>query len=313
MTSPFISICIPAYKRVNYLKRLLNSIQIQSFTNLEVIISDDSDDNSVEALIQEFNQKFTICYFKNEKPLGTPANWNHAISKASGEWIKLIHDDDWFAGADSLEQFANLTNTNSKFIISAYENSDEETKKNEVVLFPIESKNSILENPLLLLAKNIIGPPSVTLFHCSIKEKYDERLKWRVDMEYYIRIIAQEKDFAVINKPLINVGISESQVTNSCLNIPTVEIPEIFILLSKYGTKPLRNIFVFDAYWRILRNTNIKSTEQLESFGQKAWPIPIVNMIKVQSNFSQPFLKIGPVSKLLMILSYAYNLIKSNF
>ena len=313
MTSPFISICIPAYKRVNYLKRLLNSIQIQSFTNFEVIISDDSDDNSVEALIQEFNQKFTICYFKNEKPLGTPANWNHAISKARGEWIKLMHDDDWFAEADSLEQFANLTNTNSKFIISAYANSDEEKKKKEVVLFPTKSKNGILENPLLLLAKNIIGPPSVTLFHSSIKEKYDERLKWRVDMEYYIRIIAQENNFAVINKPLINVGISESQVTNSCLNIPAVEIPEIFILLSKYSTKPLRNIFVFDAYWRILRNTNIKSTEQLESYGQKAWPLVIVNMVMVQSNFSQSLLKIGPVSKLLMALSYAYNLIKSNF
>ena len=106
-----------------------------------------------------------------------------------------MHDDDWFAEADSLEKFANLTNTNSKFIISAYANSDEETKKKEVILFPTDSKNGILENPLLLLAKNIIGPPSVTLFHCSIKEKYDERLKWRVDMEYYIRIIAQEKDF----------------------------------------------------------------------------------------------------------------------
>ena len=313
MALPFISICIPAYKRVNYLKRLLASIEIQSFTNFEVIISDDSDDNSVEALIKEFSNKFAIFYFKNEKPLGTPANWNHAISKARGEWIKLIHDDDWFAEANSLEQFANLTKSNSKFIISAYANSDEETKKNEVVLFPTDSKKGILKNPLLLLAKNIIGPPSVTLFHCSIKEEYDERLKWRVDMEYYIRIIAQEKDFVVINEPLIHVGISESQVTNSCLNIPSVEIPEIYILLSKYGTKPLRNIFVFDAYWRILRNTNIKSAEQLDSFGQKAWPIVIINMVMVQANFSQSLLKIGPVSKLLMALSYSYNLIKSNF
>ena len=313
MTSPFISICIPAYKRVNFLKRLLNSIEIQSFANFEVIISDDSGDNSVEALIQEFNHKFTICYFKNEKPLGTPANWNHAISQARGEWIKLIHDDDWFAETDSLEKFANLTKTNCKFIISAYTNNNEDSKNNEVVLFPSKSKNRILKNPLLLLAKNIIGPPSVTLFHRSINDKYDERLKWRVDMEYYIRILNQEKDCIVINEPLICVGISESQVTNSCLNIPSVEIPEIFILLSKYGTKPLMNIFVFDAYWRILRNTNIKSKEQLESFGQIAWPTIILNIVMIQSNFTYSFLKIGFVSKLLMILSYTYNLIKSNF
>jgi glycosyltransferase involved in cell wall biosynthesis len=313
MTSPFISICIPAYKRINYLKRLLSSIEIQSFTNFEVIISDDSDDNSVQELLKQYNDKFTVFYFKNEKALGTPANWNHAISKAKGEWIKLIHDDDWFAEANSLEKFAHLTKSNSKFIISAYANYYEATKELDKVVFPIASKKGILNNPLLLLAKNIIGPPSVTLFHCSIKEKYDERLKWRVDMEYYIRIIEQEKDFVFINEPLVNVGISESQVTNSCLNIPAVEIPEIFILLSKYGTSSLRNIFVFDAYWRILRNTNIKSTEQLESFGQKAWPVVIVNMVKVQSKFSGPLLRIGLVSKTVMAFSYLHNLIKSNF
>jgi glycosyltransferase involved in cell wall biosynthesis len=313
MTSPFISICIPAYKRINYLKRLLSSIQIQSFTNFEVIISDDSDDNSVQELLKQYNDKFTVFYFKNEKALGTPANWNHAISKAKGEWIKLIHDDDWFAEANSLEKFANLTKSNSKFIISAYANYYEATKELDKVAFPIASKNGILQNPLLLLAKNIIGPPSVTLFHCSIKEKYDERLKWRVDMEYYIRIIEQEKDFVFINDPLVNVGISESQVTNSCLNIPAVEIPEIFILLSKYGTTSLKNIFVFDAYWRILRNTNIKSKEQLESFGQKAWPVVIVNMVKFQSKFSVPLLRNGLVSKTVMAFSYLHNLIKSNF
>jgi glycosyltransferase involved in cell wall biosynthesis len=313
MSSPFISICIPAYKRVNFLKRLLNSIEIQTFTNFEVIISDDSDDNSVEAIIKEFNHKLTICYLKNEKPLGTPANWNYAISKARGEWIKLIHDDDWFAETDSLEKFANLTKSNCKFIISAYSNKNEDSKNIELVLFPVKSKNRILNNPLLLLAKNIIGPPSVTLFHKSINNKYDERLKWRVDMEYYIRILNQEKDCLVINEPLISVGISKSQVTNSCLNIPSVEIPEIFILLSKYGTKPLMNIVVFDAYWRILRNTNIKSKEQLESFGQIAWPTVIINMVIFQSNFSYSFLKIGLVSKLLMILCYSYNFIKSNF
>ena len=36
-----ISICIPAYKHPDFLKRLLDSISIQSFKNFEVIISDD--------------------------------------------------------------------------------------------------------------------------------------------------------------------------------------------------------------------------------------------------------------------------------
>ena len=38
----FISICIPAYKRSDFVKRLLNSIAIQTFKNFEVIVSDDT-------------------------------------------------------------------------------------------------------------------------------------------------------------------------------------------------------------------------------------------------------------------------------
>jgi glycosyltransferase involved in cell wall biosynthesis len=312
MNSKFISICIPAYKRTHFLKRLLLSIEHQSYTNYEVIISDDSNDHSVEELLKDFNGKFEIKYFKNEKALGTPANWNHAISKATGEWIKLMHDDDWFANEHSLEKFALATNNNNKFIFSAYTNKTELTNDIEKKFFNENLKTTILKNPLRLLAKNIIGPPSVTLFHNSIKDKYDEDLKWRVDIEYYIRNISKGIEFAYINELLINVGVSESQVTNYCLNVPSVEIPEMYILLSKYGTSPLKNIMVYDAYWRILRNTHIHSKSKLESFGQTDWPAVILSMVELQSKFNQSTLRNGVISKTLMSISYIYNQFKSN-
>jgi len=307
-----ISICIPAYKRIDYLKRLLRSIEIQKFKDFEVIISDDSNDHSVEELLKEFKGRFEIKYFKNEKALGTPANWNNAISKAAGEWIKLMHDDDWFDNEHSLEKFALATNNNIKFIFSAYTNKIELINNIEKKFFNENLKTKILKNPLLLLATNIIGPPSVTLFHNSIKDQYDEGLKWRVDIEYYIRNISKGIEFTYINEPLINVGVSESQVTNYCLNVPSVEIPEMYILLSKYGTSPLKNIMVYDAYWRILRNTHIHSKSKLESFGQTEWPKVILSMVELQSKFNQSTLRNGVISKTLMGISYIYNLIKSN-
>ena len=312
MNSTFISICIPAYKRTHFLKRLLSSIENQSYANYEVIISDDSNDNSVEELLKEFNGKLEIKYFKNEKALGTPSNWNHAISKATGEWIKLMHDDDWFSNEYSLEKFALATKNGHPFIFSAYSNKVELTNNTETLFFNEKLKNSVLKNPLLLLAKNIIGPPSVTLFHNSIKDKYDERLKWRVDIEYYIRNISKGIEFTYMNEPLINVGVSESQVTNYCLNVPSVEIPEMYILLFKYGTSPLKNIMVYDAYWRILRNTNINSKSKLESFGQNEWPELILSMVELQSKFNQSTLRNGVISKTLMGISYIYNQFKSN-
>jgi glycosyltransferase involved in cell wall biosynthesis len=312
MKNPIISICIPAYKRIDYLKRLLCSIEIQKFKDFEVIISDDSNDDSVAALLKDFNGKFEIKYFKNEKALGTPANWNNAVSKATGEWIKLMHDDDWFDNEHSLEKFALARNNNNKTIFSAYTNKTELTNNIEKKFFNENLKTIILKNPLRLLAKNSIGPPSVTLFHNSIKDKYEEGLKWRVDIEYYIRNISKGIEFTYINELLINVGVSESQVTNYCLNVPSVEIPEMYILLSKYRTSPLKNIMVYDAYWRILRNTHIHSKSKLESFGQTDWPPVILSMVELQSKFNQSTLRNGVISKTLMSISYIYNQLKSN-
>ena len=86
----------------------------------------------------------------------------------------------------------------------------------------------------------------------------------------------------------------------------------MYILLSKYGTSPLKNIMVYDAYWRILRNTNTNSKHKLESFGQTEWPEVILSMVELQSKFNQSTLRNGGISKTLMSISYIYNQLKSN-
>ncbi len=305
--APHISICIPAYQRVDYLKRLLNSISIQTYKSFEVIISDDSPDESVQQVLKDYSE-LNIKYYKNEKPLGTPANWNFAISKAKGEWIKLMHDDDWFSSAESLAIFANHLNPKHKFIFSAYTNVFENIdQKNQPKFSSSIWRKKILHEPGVLLADNIIGPPSVTLIHSSIKEQYDERLKWRVDIEFYMRILQQEKSFFYINELLVNVGVSDSQVTQSCIYNPSVELPEGFILLEKHGINSLKNIWVYDAWWRLLRNMNITSEEKLQEFVSKEWPEIILKMVEDLSRILSSILKVGFLSKSFMFASYIKN------
>src|SRR5882724_7428907 len=120
-----ISICIPAYKGIEYLQRLLDSIAMQTFRNFELVITDDSPDDTVKELCKQYQNQFPLNYHRNPVPLGTPANWNEAISKAVGEWIKLMHDDDWFYDKNSLAYFADAISNNpsSSFVFSAYMNN----------------------------------------------------------------------------------------------------------------------------------------------------------------------------------------------
>jgi len=305
---PFISICIPAYQRPQYLKRLLDSIRIQSFTDFEVIITDDSPDDSVYQLFNEYADIPSLYYHKNPRPLGTPANWNAAIAIAKGQWIKLMHDDDWFADAGSLQQFADAAQRNDgAFIFSAYTNIFENTNT-EKIIFPEKFRiRKALKEPAILLAKNFIGPPSTTLHKNDGRHQYDIKLKWLVDIDMYRRRLETDK-LVYLSQPLIKVGMSNTQVTSYTKNIGAVEIPEHFHFLEKMGIEKLKNILVYDYNWRFIRNFNIVSTENLQKFGYNGPVHPaLIEMITAQSKIPRKFLRNGVSSKMLMAMHFIKN------
>lgn len=302
---PFISICIPAYQRVKFLDRLLQSITNQQFKDFEIIVTDDSPDDSVLLLCRQYLDSLPITYHKNEAALGTPANWNKAISLAKGDWIKLMHDDDWFAGPDSLQQFAAFAKTHQEdFIFSAFTNKFEHSEK-EVTSYPGSFRlYQLKKQPASILSKNIIGHPSTTLHRNDGKCMYDEKLKWLVDIEMYIRR-ARINRLTYISKPLVMLGMSDSQVTAQVKNDPAVEIPEHLYFLNKMGVSILKNILAFDYFWRFIRNFNIKSEHSLKEYDQvHSIPQLIVSIIRFQNKVPAQLLKIGVISKMLMIVHY---------
>jgi glycosyltransferase involved in cell wall biosynthesis len=299
--SPLISICIPAYKRVDYLKRLLDSITIQTFRDFEVVITDDSNDASVSSLIENYRHTLPFRYQKNPVALGTPENWNESIRLAKGSWIKLMHDDDWFETPDALQQFAHVTSEDHPFIFSAYYNRYE-AQSDELVRFSAFERRLLTENRFNIVAKNLVGPPSVTLYRKSALE-YDKRMKWRVDIDFYIHYLANNT-FTYIDKPLVNIGISAEQVTQSCYLVPQVEIPENMLLLKKIGIAQLRRWRVYDTWWRLMRNLKIRSITQFREAGyHDEVPQVIAGMISAQHAVPYSLLKKGLISKLLMFIS----------
>jgi hypothetical protein len=87
-------------------------------------VTDDSDGTGVNDLCKEYSNKLVIEYYKNLIPLGTPENWNEAVRRANGQWIKIMHDDDWFTGPDSLGLFASAAQSSGDdFIFSDYQNN----------------------------------------------------------------------------------------------------------------------------------------------------------------------------------------------
>jgi glycosyltransferase involved in cell wall biosynthesis len=303
---PQISICIPAYKRTQFLKRLLESIRIQSYTNFEVIVTDDSPTNEVADLCKEFRGVFSIRHHKNPTQLGTPQNWNAAIGMASGPWIKLMHDDDWFSSADSLREFATAVASHHEvdFFFSSYNNVKDSTGEVKELRPRRTRLQRVIKNPSVLLASNIIGPPSVTLYKNDASIIYDASLKWLVDIDFYMSYLTGKKLF-YIDQPLVNIGISDEQVTQNSFQVADVELPENFKVLNKIGQHQLDNLLVFDAWWRLIRNLDIKNASSIAVHGYKGnVPQQIQSMIKIQRRIPAWILKNGFSSKVIMLICY---------
>ena len=309
MSDVLISICIPTYSRVAYLQRLLASIAVQTFKDFEVIITDDTPGSEVQEVCAKYADAFTLSYYKNQPSLGTPENWNEGIRRASGKWIKLMHDDDWFATPGALQQFADTVREHpqSSFVFCRYANVYDETGKEEVVRLNQYRWKQLLKDKATLFSSNIIGPPSVTMHLNDRQHWYDRTIKWVVDIDFYIRYLPGSNP-VYIDQTLINVGISASQVTQVSFRRPEVEIPENFYLLQKLGADKLNNVIVYDAWWRLMRNLDVKSVADIRKEGYNE-PVPsaVTAIINMQQKIPRSVIRIGFFSKLFMFASYIFN------
>ncbi len=307
--TPLISLCIPAYKNVAYLKVLLASIENQTFKNYEIIITDDSPNNDVEKIAIEFAVRMPITYKKNIPAKGSPGNWNAGIALAKGEWIKIMHDDDWFASSESLTEYALAIDNNpqASFIFTQFCDYENGVLK-QINRISKQTLNRIIKNPLYLFKKNFIGNPSNVLLKNKLSEYYDEKLKWVVDFEFYIRCL-QKLEIAYIPKVLINIGYNNDQITKAVFRNRQVEIPENIYMLNKLGLTVLKNIIVFDYYWRLFRNLDIRHIEEVEeSIEGNHLPHELKSMLAFQFKIPLRILKIGVFSKTFMFIAYIRSL-----
>jgi len=301
----FISICIPAYKNIDYVKRLLDSIAVQTYKNFEVIITDDSSDSDIESLCNSYSHLFELRYVKNLKNLNTPENWNEAVRHARYEWIKIMHDDDWLATPDSLLFFAQsiVSNPNAQFFFSSYSNVYDHCNRIQHMYLSAFWKRLLKGNPEILISENVIGPPSVTLYKKN-HLLYDREMKYVVDIDFYTRYL-EDAQWHYINKPLIHVGISHAQVTKYTFGVAEVHLKESLLMLHKKSETILKNIVVFDGWWRLMRNFKIKQAADIQKIGFSAIIPPLLTkLILFQSKIPSGLLSVGLLSKLMMSCCY---------
>lgn len=239
--------------------------------------------------------------------MGSPANWNAGIKMASGQYIKMMHHDDWFAETDSLELFCTALDASPDSFFAFSISRDFVDGKAQPIRCDFKKElGKWKADKNYLVTYNFIGDPSTIIFRNTKEFLYDERMKWCVDTDFNLQLFKHNSNVVFIDKELIHIGTHPGQVTHTVQYNGAVVLYENMLLLNKHQISKV-SIKQYDYYWRMIRNFNVRSDSELFSLAREQPPPDfIVNIVRLQSKVPHRILKSGLFSKLLMSLSYVF-------
>lgn len=230
------------------LAQCIDSVLMQDYTDYEIIVSDDTPGTEIETLMGSERYRNKVKYFHNILPLGTPENWNHAISKASGKYIKVLHHDDFFTEKHSLRTLVELMDnrTASDLAFCATRVWNVRTDEKRIHCCTPKQLERIRKEPEFLFFRNMIGAPSATIHRAATGISYDRNMKWLVDVDFYIRLLQKNPALVMTPEPLICTRDGATgQVTQSVHSDRKIQVSEHVLLFDKlYGVIKSKEKFV---------------------------------------------------------------------
>ena len=180
---PKVSICIPTYNAngagPSLLNRLIQSIEQQTFTDYEIIVSDHDGKLDVET---ERHKIFAY----NEHKGSSAWNTNNAFAHAGGKYIKPMNHDDFFYHENVLRDMVfHLEESDARWMACQCIHTDgNETHlyNHHIPAWPGE-KN-------MVEAMNRIGCPSVVMFERELGVAFDidPAILYAMDCDLYIQL-----------------------------------------------------------------------------------------------------------------------------
>ena len=212
-----VSVCIPTYNCSDYIAETLDSVLNQTYKNIEIIITDNASTDETVKIIKKYSDD-RINLFINETKLGMVNNWNEAVSKASGEYIKLLCSDDLLSPDAIEKQVKALDESNA---ICSIGNSCVINSKGKVIFKRNYFNNNCLKNGVQyaqksLLGRNIYAEPGNLLYRAAFMDQhgvYDTDLKYTPDWEFDLRLSAYG-DIFCLSDIIFYFRISDSSETS---------------------------------------------------------------------------------------------------
>jgi glycosyltransferase involved in cell wall biosynthesis len=238
-----ISVCLLVYNHAYLLTDVINSILNQTFTDFELIVSDDcSTDDSYKKIIEAAARDNRIIPIRTSNNLGMANNANFAISKASRKFIALLHHDD-ILNENTFQEWTRCILSDEKI---AFVFNDYKTKESESTNNYLKNRLSYKNNGRAFL-KNIL----LKQWGCPVRgtaltrKKYfdeiggmNEKFGMLADIDLWMRL-SSKYYVGYVNLPLIEV--LENRPENYPKDYTQFSWNRIFLLFDIHSNNINRN------------------------------------------------------------------------
>lgn len=222
-----VSVIVPTYKRPKGLSEAIDSVLNQSYKNIEIIIVDDNNTDSMDRketklIVKEYKNNYNnIVYIEQPSNLGGAYARNTGIRVANGKYVAFLDDDDEYNKdhiAKAVLSIENSDNNRVGFVISEMEYNygsgiKKITNRSELLF----GKRSQLKSHLLKVAKNgFVGTPTF-LFKKKVLDDVGGFQDVSIRQEYclLLKILGQGYQGVYSDHISTIVNVSNDGVTNN--------------------------------------------------------------------------------------------------
>lgn len=102
MYHPLVSIIVPIYNTVEYVQQCIQSVLVQSYRNIELVLVNDGSTDGSGDICQRYANDANVLYI-DQKNTGVVTARKRGVEEAHGEWIMFVDSDDLIIG-DAVQQ-----------------------------------------------------------------------------------------------------------------------------------------------------------------------------------------------------------------
>ena len=128
----FFSILIPSKGGENYIENVLKSVLDQEFSDYEIIIGDNNNNDEFKIVIDKFLPNPKIKIVKQTKTIDVTSSWNACLNNACGRYIIMLGDDDCIL-KNSLKKIYEILSSNNfpEVLTTSTQDADDPTDTTE--------------------------------------------------------------------------------------------------------------------------------------------------------------------------------------